>query len=177
MKPLVLAALSISLISSDAFGQSTTPKVVNATGGTYQKGYYVLDWSIGELALVNQMKAPNAPFIITNGFLQPFSHNLNAPRPENLFTEDEIKILPNPTHGIVEINFLTKQEGKVKVKVHDRMGKVIIYKEFTSSVYGRFERIDLTGYINGTYVIHIELNPDPGFIPKKGSYKIVKIGR
>ncbi len=181
MKPLVLTALFIAATSTYVCSQTTkpqvTPQVINTTGGTYKNGYHIIDWSVGELALVGQLQGAGSSLLITNGFLQPNSHDLNAPEPDHLFTYDEIRILPNPTYGMVEINFLTKQQGQVKMILHDRMGNIMFSKEFHLYGSGRFERINMFGYVNGTYMLRIELNPDPGYLGKRGAYKIIKIGR
>ena len=43
------------LISVISYSQSISSSVINAGGGTSKNGYYQLEWSIGEMALVNQM--------------------------------------------------------------------------------------------------------------------------
>ena len=176
MKPLVLSALLL-IVASYASSQTIAPQVINTTGGTYKKGYHILDWSVGELALVNHFVSDNNRFIITNGFLQTNTHDVNAPAPENLFTYDEIRILPNPTYGMVEVNFLTKQQGRIKMQMHDRNGHLMYSREFQLQGYGRFERINMHHFICGTYMLRIELVPDPGFSAKKGVYKIIKLNR
>lgn len=177
MKPLVLSALFMIATCTYVCSQSIAPQVINTTGGTYKKGYHVLDWSVGEMALVGVFTASNSSLIITNGFLQPYIHDLSSPIPDNLFTYDEIRILPNPTYGMVEVNFLTKQQGRVKMIMHDRNGHLMYHKEFHLEGYGRFERINMSAFICGTYMLRIELIPDPGSVAKKGVYKIIKLNR
>lgn len=176
MKPLVLSALLSAMAGSHAFSQSIAPSVINATGGSYTKGYYILDWSVGEQPLVNKMESSNSSLIVTNGFLQPYVHDLSDPRWENLFTYDEVRILPNPTYGVVEVNFLTKQKGKVQLRLFDRMGQLRYSKNIPVYGYGLFERINMTGFVNGAYLLKVELIPDPGFVRKVGAYTIIKVG-
>ena len=67
-----------------------------------------MDWSIGELALVNQMDAPGDKFRLTNGFLQPYSiHGYH--KEKSFFEKSDIKVYPNPTKDMVEIDFMTAQ--------------------------------------------------------------------
>lgn len=135
-----------------------------------------MDWSVGEQPLIHKMEAANSSLIVTNGFLQPYVHDLDDPRWENLFTYDEVRILPNPTRGIVEVNFLTKQKGKVEMRLHDRMGKLRYSKTVQVYGYGLFERINMTGFVSGAYLLRVELIPDPGYVRKVGAYTIIKVG-
>ncbi len=81
MKPLVLTAVMAAAYVSAA-GQakpSIEPDVINVAGGTFKKGYYSLDFSIGEATLINTMKSPGNNFFLTNGFFQPYIFGLNVP--------------------------------------------------------------------------------------------------
>ena len=180
MKPLALTAM-MAVMAATASAQQPlpmiTPDVINVTGGTFKNGYYSLDFSVGEATLVNTMKDQSSNFYITNGFLQPYLYGLFDPRPDNHFSEDEVRILPNPTSGISEVNILAKQQGKVRIYLYDRLGKLLYTRENQSYGYGWVERIDLTGQPNGMYMFKVELTPNDGSTPRKGSFKIIKIGR
>jgi hypothetical protein len=52
--------------------QTIAPSVINSNGGSFQSGYYQLEWSIGELALVGEMSSANNSLVITNGFYSAF---------------------------------------------------------------------------------------------------------
>jgi hypothetical protein len=175
MKNLILVLLVIAITSSYTVAQTTTPQVINAAGNTYKNGDYILEWSIGELALVNQMQSANAAYIITNGFLQPFAPYAGLPDSNHYFSNDEIRILPNPTRGMVEIKFTTLHKGKMKLALYDARGLIIYTKEFMSTGDGHIEKINMTGYASAAYMLRIILNPDPGSVQKKGVYKILKI--
>src|SRR4030095_8805824 len=113
MKNSLLTLLVIAITGCYAFGQtSVTPQVINATGGTYTHNHYILDWSVGELALVDQMGSSQPKFFVSNGFLQPFTQDPRLVNNDIGFGNDEIIILPNPTQNILEINFRTKQRGE-----------------------------------------------------------------
>jgi hypothetical protein len=177
MKGLSLTLLIIFLSGYAVFCQGITPQVVNASGGTAKKGYYIVDWSVGEMALINLMQSGNAGsgYIITNGFIQPFTHHPSGIDNEYFFSDDEIRILPNPTRDIVEIDFRTKQKGHVRMQLLDIAGKAIYYKEFESFGDGHIERINMYHLAGGTYVLNTELLPQPGYVHKQGIYKILKI--
>lgn len=177
MKPLVLTAIMAAAYVS-ASGQATlTPDVINVAGGTLKQGYYSLDFSIGEATLVNTMKSPNGNFFLTNGFLQPYIFGLSIPDGNPHFTEDEVRIYPNPTYGPFEVDLFTTQSGKVKLYLYDRLGKLLYSRENQTYSFGWRERIDLSGQINGLYTLKVELVPDDGSRTRKGTYKIIKVGR
>jgi hypothetical protein len=173
MKNSILIVLVILSTSVAAYAQTVMPQVINATGGTYRQGSFFLDWSVGELALVNEMKAANTTYIITNGFLQPFTNKSNPP--DNGFDNEEIRILPNPTRDILQINFRAKQTGEIELRLYDVPGKILYSKRFTLFTYEHTERIDMTGITNGTYMLLLEQIPADGSASKKGSYKIIKV--
>jgi hypothetical protein len=176
MKNFLLTPLVIAITVWHAFGQSPIgPHVINATGGTYTHNHYILDWSIGELALVNQMESSQPKFIVSNGFLQPFTQDPGIYNNETAFGNDEIIILPNPTQNILEINFRTKQRGETSYELYDVLGRILFTNSFYSYGNGQIERIDLTGARAGTYFLRIELKPELSSVRKKGSYKIIKL--
>lgn len=155
--------------------QSIAPSVINASGGSFQSGYYQLEWSIGELALVGEMTSSSNSLVITNGFIQPFvqfpaTHNIN-----NVFGNDEIKIFPNPASSYVEINFLTRQQGRITVSFYDGAGKKILTTSDRYHGVGLIRRIPVSQLPNEVYMLHVNLDPDPGYTSKKGAYKIIKI--
>lgn len=179
MKPLLLSAVMAAACVS-ASGQakpSIAPDVINVAGGTFKQGYYSLDFSIGEATLINTMKSPSGNFFLTNGFLQPYIFGFNDPSDNPHFNDDEVRTYPNPTFGAFEINIFTKQQGKVRVYLFDRLGKVVFTRESQTFGFGWRERVDLTGQVNGMYMLKVELFPDDGTPAKKGSYKIIKVGR
>ena len=173
MKTVILTAILAAAYYS-SFSQSLGPQVLNATGGTFKKGYYVLDWSVGETPLTDQFNAAEGTFIITNGYIQSYTDLPDRRYIANIFAKDEIRILPNPTQGMLEVNFLTHTKGQVKLNMSDAAGKIVLTREFEVSGYGRFERIDMSHMQNGAYFLRVELKAIPGFKDKKGVYKIIK---
>ena len=173
MKPTLTAVLFFLNIFT-LTAQSITPAVVNSSGNTYAKGYYSLDWSVGELALVSTLQSINGSNIITSGFLQP--NDFKSKNSDfNSFSDDEIRILPNPTYNNIEINFFTSHKGVLSIYVYDATGKNLLVHKAVSNGIGSIERINLSLFAAGTYLLKIELNPYSGSVWKTGSYKIVKL--
>jgi Secretion system C-terminal sorting domain len=172
MKARILLVVVFPMFAFSVFAQTITPQVINSSGGSFQKGYHIVDWSIGELALVNHMFSTD--YIVTNGFIQPFTHEPNLFENNYSFGEGEIRILPNPTRDVLEIDFRTKQQGKVSIILVDVLGKTLYKREVTSHGHGQIEKINMTKYAHGSYFLQINLNPFIGFTRKTGAYKIIK---
>ena len=155
--------------------QSIAPSVINTGGGSLQSGYYQFEWSIGELALVGEMNSSNNSLIITNGFIQPFIQYPATNNTNNIFANDEIKIFPNPASSYVEINFLTKQKGRITLSFYDGSGRKILTVADSYYGVGLIKRIPVSHLPNEVYMLHVDLDPYTGYSSKKGVYKIVKI--
>ena len=155
--------------------QVVAPSVMNTSGGTFQSGYYQFEWSIGELALVGDMASSNNSFVITNGFIQ--SHIQYPSRDNNsfVFGNDEIKVFPNPASSYVEINFLTKQQGRITMNFYDGAGKKILTTSDNYFGVGLIKRIPVSKLPSEVYMLHVDLDPYAGYKAKKGIYKIIKI--
>ena len=173
MKTLVLIALI--LLSGTATCQSISSYVINSTGNHYSQGYYTIDWSVGELALVESMQSNAQVVIVTNGFLQP---NLSG-NPDNntrrRFSSEEIRIMPNPTHGKIEVNFSVQQKGTLHMYVYDANGKLLIKDRLLSNGIMMSKFVDLTSLSPGTYLLRVELDASRGSVLTEGSYKIIKL--
>jgi len=172
MRTLTLLTALI-VINISAKSQSVSSTVVNCAGNSYSQDYYNIDWSIGELALVNSMQA-NSYAIITNGFLQPNTTEYKNDA-RRYFTNDEITIMPNPTHGKIEVNFSTAQRGTVYLNVYDVNGKMLASDKLLLAGIMVSKFIDLTTFASATYLLKLELKPAPGSVTKSGAYKIIKL--
>lgn len=153
--------------------QTVTPQVMNAGGGSVTNAYYQYEWSVGETASIETL---SSPFLtVTTGLLQ---QGTNAPaevNTANLWGSDEIKIFPNPVETKLEINFLSKQSGKVSMLLMDDAGKVVSKKELQYNGNGHIEQWDMSAVAKGGYFISITLKPNAGSVAKKGGFKIQKI--
>lgn len=172
-RTFTLVLLLCLLIKSNA--QSIAPSVINSSGGSFQSGYYQLEWSIGEMALIGEMSSASNSYFITNGFLQPFTQYPAKNNTYSIFADDEIKVFPNPASSFVEINLLTKQKGRVSLSFYDGAGRKVY--GLSESYYGDglIKRIPVSQLPNEVYMLYVELEPGPGSFAKKGTFKIIKI--
>jgi Secretion system C-terminal sorting domain len=172
-KPISIVTVFFFFFWSNA--QSVAPSVFNAAGGSFKQDYYQFEWSVGELSLVGEMTSSNNSFVITNGLIQPFIQYPARDNRYNIFGSDEIKVFPNPASSYVEINFLTKQKGRITLSFYDGSGKKIYTTTHWYYGVGMIKRIPVSKLPNEVYMLHVDLDPDPGSVAKKGIYKIIKI--
>ena len=176
MKKIVTIGIVFSLLSDCFSQQIITPSVINSAGSSSGSGYFQFEWSIGEMALITQMNNSNNSLIITNGFLQPYilhpgtGINVNA-----FFNGDEIKVFPNPASEYVEINFFTKQRGRITLNLYDVSGKIIYTGTVQSYGVDLIQRIPVSHLPENVYMLHINLDADNGYVSKRGAYKIIKV--
>jgi Secretion system C-terminal sorting domain len=173
MKQQLFFFLLIILTRTDGNAQSVSPATVNVTGGTNMFTHYRVEWSVGEEAAVETLG--NGNIIVTQGLLQPYTHN-----PATVFTGtgwgiDEIRIMPNPTRDWIEIDLLSKDQGKISFTLINSSGQVMLRKQFDYQGTGRIEKMDMGRYPAGAYFLEIHLEPTGNSTRKKGAFKIIKI--
>jgi hypothetical protein len=177
--------LCIIIISvTSGYGQSNITQAVNASGGTSQNNSYSIEWSIGELTLINELDAPDSSYILTNGFIQPTDGLVQPPlqQPPILFNAVELStadvhIFPNPTHDILEIQFLQNIAGKIAVQLYNESGRLVYKHEIFSYGPGLIEKINMKGFNNGIYILNIKrLSPiSDRYDLETTSFKIIKL--
>lgn len=175
MRKVRLFFLPVGIFFSlGSFAQSVTPAILNATGGTYIFTYYRVEWSFGESMAIETMSSlPN--IIVTNGVLQPGTHIPATINNGGTWDRDEIKVLPNPTQNVLEIDFFSKQKGKVVMNLYDESGRFMASKQFEYFGIGHIEKWDLSRYASGMYFLNIQLEPTGNSVAKKGTFKVQKI--
>jgi hypothetical protein len=175
MKKIILILFCYLIACFCAVGQSPMPSVVNAAGGSWKNGSAVYEWSIGELALVNEMQSADDNIIITNGFLQTYAGPGKKDSIAKPFTGKEIHILPNPTKGKLQVNFALTEPGRLKLAMCDELGFIIYKKELFVSGAPVTEIINMEGFASGNYFLVMEMLPGHGNTKRQQSFKIIKI--
>ncbi len=164
------------LLSHGAIGQIIAPQTVNSTGGSNRKGNLRLDWSVGEMALVNTLSAPDGGNMITNGVIQPQTGVAKSSNNRNVdFIKNEIRILPNPTRGVLDVSINMKQPGQTMLRLYDELGRLRYATTVATDRYQQIERIDMTTFLRGNYMLHVEFAAAYGAGRREGYYTIVKI--
>lgn len=162
-------------LSLGSYAQSVSPATFNVTGGTYFFNYYRFEWSFGESMAINTMGETNSPTIVTNGILQPGTHIPATVNNSSTWDRDEIKVLPNPTQNVLEIDFFSKHKGKVIMNLYDGSGRFMGTKQFDYFGNGSIQKWNLSEYGSGMYFLNIQLQPTGTSVAKKGTFKVQKI--
>ena len=157
-----LATMLICL--NTAFAQQT----FNSAGNAAVAGNFVLDWSVGELTLVKTVQ--NGALMFTQGVLQG---NIMVFATSSTITDGEIKILPNPTPGMLYIQTGFLQPGTLSTMLYSAQGQKLISREEVLNGFA-VKNINMSSYAAGTYFLEIVFADNAGN-SRKRTYKIVKI--
>ena len=173
MKKLYLLPVVFTATVITGRAQSNAPFIQNMAGGYLNAGYYQHEFSVGEMAVIETLD--NGSNILTNGVLQPLTDKPFGNNTASAWSNDEVRILPVPTSGRVEVNLLSKQRGRIRMQLVDPMGHVVLTEEFEYNGLGSITRWDLSRLASANYSLRITLDPKPGSVKKSGAFRILKI--
>jgi hypothetical protein len=157
-----LFSFILSTLVVDA--QQTT----NGSGGTGTIENFIVDWNFGELTLIDAPTVGN--LLISQGLLQP-NRGLFT-EPDNLISTGELKILPNPTNGILTVwtGFLVP--GKLQFEFFDAKGSRIIAEEKTYTSFNTYQ-FELMRFAAAAYPLKVTWIPTLGKT-RKANFVIIK---
>lgn len=72
---------------------------------------------------------------------------------ENIDLEDIAKIYPNPSNGLINIEFETPNKSSIEIEIRNLTGQRVLYKKLTTEQ--TIEKIDCSNFPNGVYTINI----------------------
>jgi hypothetical protein len=157
--------VAATLLSYSGFGQ----QVFNSAGITTPPGNFILDWSVGELTLVQTVQ--NGSLTFTQGVLQ--GKILVFETAASAISDGEFKILPNPTPGILYLQAGFLEKGKLAMLLYNAAGQKILSREDVLTGFVT-KNINMSAYAAGTYLLQISFRTDSGN-ERKRTYKIVKL--
>lgn len=163
--------------------QSIAPSIFNSAGGSYDApGLSTrFEWNFGELTLVDTYSGSGGNLILTQGLLQPCTDMVTKSPEILLFGANEIKIFPNVTPGIFEVDFFLNIPGQMELQLTDALGRVINKRNFTYHCCDRIERYDISKYADGVYFLNARFTPnhpellDYQKIRRESTLRIVKL--
>ena len=147
MKRLILTVgLGIALIGANA--QTASPELVSSAGDSFNNTSYQLDWSVGECLTATHS---SGSYVLTQGLHQS-SYNITAV--EDLRSEIEMTVSPNPTSDLVSLKVESLQVESMQYTITDLSGKVLANGEILSTL----QTLNFTNYSAGTYLISVSQN-------------------
>ena len=150
MRKFGLLVVSI-ILTIMAFSQTASPELVSSAGESFNNTTYQLEWSIGECVTATHIAGD---YVLTQGFHQ---EGYIITTVENLATEINISVYPNPTTEFISVDFsnlVASVRPASVITVTDFSGKVLQTNEVTSDI----EQINFSNYSVGTYFITISEN-------------------
>ena len=172
MRKLQLLFFTVGIFFSVfSYSQSVTPQILNSTGGTNFFTFYRFEWSFGEATAIETMS--NSNITVTAGVLQPGTDKPASVNNNTAWGKDEIKILPNPVQNVLEIDFLSKQQGRVTMTLLDESGKQITRSSFMYYGTGSIQKMNVRTYPSGAYFLNILLDPINTSVTKMSAFKVM----
>ncbi len=156
--------------------QSINLSTVNIGGGSASRGYYQIDWSIGEGASIATFQNAGN-LIVTTGVLQPFIEKIGTTDLATVsWRKDELVLFPVPTQSILEVNLKITALGKITMQLLDQFGRVMLTKQFDYVRTNGIQKMDLTALFPGSYYLNIILtSPDNRSVIRKGTFQVLKL--
>ena len=163
------------------------PQVINVSGSNLWKAMdIVVQWSIGELALVNEMDSPDSSYILTNGFIQPEDTIVSVPFKstpvifKNIqFSSARHSAVSQSNSRYFEIKFFQNISGKISLQLYNEVGNIVYQREILAHGSRLTEKINMKGFTNGIYILYIKsLNFFPeDMIWKQARLKLLNFNR
>jgi len=170
MKKSIVLSFMLLSVTHYIRGQGIAPSTLNVTGGSKVIAGYTYEWSIGEMTLVNTASASNV--IVTQGVLQP-KETPNGIKDEHVLG-NALRVFPNPSSGIVNLQYNLPGGGTLTYMLQDVAGKLIQRNEIPVIAGQGKTAIDLTRLANATYMLYIYYQPLKGNA-ESTSFKLDKI--
>ena len=162
MKKYFSICLLLSCCTS--YGQ----QAFNSAGAAGLSGNFGIDWSLGELTLVKTEQ--NGALMFTQGVLQG---NIMVFANASSITDGEMRILPNPTPGVLYLQTGFLQPGKLSTMLYSAQGQRLLNREEPLAGFS-VKNINMLAYAAGTYFLEIMFTDNSGN-SRKRTYKIVKL--
>jgi hypothetical protein len=184
MRKLLFSSTLLVVACFASRSQGILPYVTNSTGGSYAiPDSYIkyIDWSVGELTLINTVATADSSVIIYQGVLQPCTEKPGNTPLSRDFQPGDYKIFPNPTLGNFEIDFFLRANGTLVLELTNAIGETIETRRFRYYGCCRIEHYDITKQPAGMYLVAVTFIPDPvgtvNEIPvmRRSGLKIVKL--
>lgn len=162
--PLAILAF-VMLLGTDSYAQSIAAQSVNCGGTTMKQNNGSLDFTVGELLVVNQ--TDNQGNTLNGGFTTGATLTTVTVQ-ETDATVLEVKVFPNPSTDLIKIQINHSALEQIIVSITDLQGKELYIGNYTSM--SKNIGVNTASYLAGSYILSLK-NTNNQVL---GSYKIIK---
>jgi hypothetical protein len=168
MKRKILPACMVLCLAGSihASAQST----LNATGGSATIGTTQLEWSVGEMALVNTFATGS--IVVTQGVLQTGLRKVSSVPAVNL--SSNLSVFPNPANELVNVTYQSARSGTMQLALSDMTGKVLAQQSSVLTVGSNKTDMIMAHLAAATYVLLVSVQLD-ATTTESMVYKIQKL--
>ena len=152
MKSLLTTFLSFVFLLSVS-GQEIKQQVV-ASAGAYDisgDNSISLSWTLGEL-VITTVESGSGDMVLTQGFQQ--SKLIIDVIQKNPELGVDVKIFPNPTSELVNINFSAPLDGETEIFLNAADGRMVYNSKMLPGEL--LKQINMHQYPGGTYILRIQ---------------------
>jgi hypothetical protein len=138
--------------SSSSDEQRMQPEVIANDGGINVLGNMQVEWTLGETAIESVVSKDR---LYTQGFHQPLILRSKEQKEIVVQDQNDLKIIaaPNPVQYTLRVNFSSKKEESLVLKLTGMNGEVLFVKTLKGSA-GTLD-IDMSSYSGGMYFLNI----------------------
>ncbi|MCC7246509.1 MAG: T9SS type A sorting domain-containing protein [Saprospiraceae bacterium] len=144
-------------------------QVVASASGGGNAGGVLVDWTVGEMTLVNT--ASGGGLIVTQGFHQPIDGAI--PTSEPYLEDGVVQVFPNPTSATLYIGTTLEPQHALDCQIFDLKGRLVQNAEFSNAPSMKQpETLNMQSLAAGTYLLRVN-------IAGKGNtvFKVVKVAQ
>jgi len=152
-------------------GQSITPSILNATGGSASIGTNHIDWSIGEMTMVSTFTTSSV--IVTQGILQPTDSSIATTGIAKSNVAGNLLVFPNPASTVLNLQYTSPAQGSLSYRLIDMAGKTIINHNVAIKQGVNIEQINITNLAAASYML--EVSAQTNETEETTSFKIEKL--
>jgi hypothetical protein len=147
MKTLIVL-LSGILFSVYCMAQSVSPQVVATAGNYSENGGISISWTLGEPVIET---AVATDVTLTQGFQQP---DYNVVLVEHVSSPElDVNVFPNPTTGMLNIQWTGSTDANATIQLFDISGKQIINQQVVTG--NSTGTVNISELANATYILKI----------------------
>lgn len=163
-KPLTILGLAL-FFGNNSYTQSIAPQSVNSAGTKMTQANGSLSFTVGELVVLSQTDSEGNT--LGGGFTAGATLSTMSIQETDAAVLD-VKVYPNPTSELVNIQINYSSIDQVVVTITDLQGKEVYSAKYAgiSNVIG----INTASYATGTYVLSLKNLTNQVL----GTYKIIK---